>query len=75
MAGFLLVPLLISKIARVFVVLPDHHLPIDIYSCHSRALDAYHLHPAVNDTPIFGAGTCKAVGAQARDKVRANCSV
>lgn len=27
---------------RVFVVLPDHHLPIDIYSCHSRALDAYY---------------------------------
>lgn len=27
---------------RVFVVLPDHHLPIDIYSCHPRALDAYY---------------------------------
>jgi len=38
-------------------------------------LDANHLHPTVNDTPIPGAGTRKTVSTQARDKVRANCSV
>jgi SAM-dependent methyltransferase len=27
---------------RVLVVLPDHHLPIDIYSCDRRALGAYY---------------------------------
>ena len=29
-------------ITRVFVVLPDHQLPIDIYSCDRRALGAYY---------------------------------
>ena len=28
---------------RVFVMLPDHQLPIDIYSCDRRALGAYYL--------------------------------